>query len=42
MAYMVPAEAYEELLDRLDDLHLIEIAKERADEKGIPVDIDDF
>jgi antitoxin StbD len=40
MAYMVPAEVYEALLDRLDDLALVEIAKARADERGLPVDID--
>lgn len=42
MAYMVPAEAYEAMLDRLDDLELAEIARARADEKGVPVDIDDL
>ncbi len=40
MAYMVPAETYEAMLDRLDDLALVEIAKARANEKGVPVDID--
>ena len=40
MAYMVPAETYEAMLDRLDDLELVEIARARADEKGEPVDID--
>ena len=40
MAYIVPAETYESMLDRLDDLALVEIAKARADEKGVPVDID--
>jgi len=40
MAYMVPAETYEAMLDRLDDLELVEIAKARAGEKGEPVDID--
>lgn len=42
MAYMVPADTYEAMLDRLDDLVLVEIAKQRADEKGVPVDIDDL
>lgn len=42
MAYMVPAETYEAMLDRLDDLALVEIAKARADEKGVPVDLDDL
>lgn len=40
MAYIVPAETYESMLDRLDDLALVEIAKERAGEEGVPVDID--
>ena len=42
MAYLVPADLYESMLDRLDDLDLIEVAKSRADEKGEPVDIDDL
>ncbi|MBS3648257.1 type II toxin-antitoxin system Phd/YefM family antitoxin [Pseudaminobacter sp. 19-2017] len=42
MAYMVPADVYEAMLDRLDDLALIEIAKERAHEEGVPVHIDDL
>jgi antitoxin StbD len=42
MAYMVPAEVYEAMLDRLDDIHLAEIIKSRSNEKGIPVDIDDL
>jgi antitoxin StbD len=40
MAYMVPAETYEAMLDRLDDVELVEIARARAGEKGVPVDID--
>lgn len=42
MAYMVPAETYESMLERLDDLRLIEISKARAGEKGEPVDIDEL
>ena len=42
MAYMVPADTYEAMLDRLDDLALAEIAKARADEKGVAVDINDL
>lgn len=42
MAYMVPAEIYESMLEQLDDLHLIEIAKARAGEKSEPVDIDEL
>lgn len=40
MAYMVPADVYEAMLERLDDLYLAELVKERAGEKGEPVDID--
>lgn len=42
LAYMVPADIYEAMLDRLDDLELIKIAEARADEKGIPVNIEDL
>ena len=42
MAYMLPAETYEAMLDRLDDLQLAEIAKARAHEIGVRVDIDDL
>jgi antitoxin StbD len=42
MAYMVPADVYEAMLERLDDLYLAELVKERAGEKGVPVDIDDL
>ena len=40
MAYMVPADVYEAMLERLDDVHLAELVKARACEKGEPVDID--
>ena len=42
MAYMVPAETYDSMLERLDDLHLIEIAKARVGEESEPVDIDEL
>ena len=42
VAYRVPADAYEALLDRLDDLDLIEIVRSRSGETGIPVDLDDL
>ena len=41
-AYMVPADLYEAMLDRLDDLYLIDLIKSRAGEKGEPVNIDDL
>ena len=40
MAYMVPADIYESMLEILDDLYLTELVKARAGEKGEPVDID--
>lgn len=39
VAYVVPAQLYETMLERLDDLALADIAKARAGEKGIPVDV---
>jgi len=42
MAYMVPAETYEAMMDVLDDRALVEIAKARANEKGEPVSLDDL
>lgn len=39
-AYLVPAAAWEALLERLDDLELAAIVRARADEIGIPVSID--
>ena len=41
-AYLVPAKAWEELMDRLEDIELAELVRSRADEVGIPVDIDDL
>ncbi|WP_341351978.1 type II toxin-antitoxin system Phd/YefM family antitoxin [Stutzerimonas kirkiae] len=42
MGYMVPAELYESMMERLEDLELVEIAKARAGEKAIPVSLDDL
>ncbi len=42
MAYMVPASTYEALIDALDDQTLVEIAKARAGEKGVPVSLDEL
>jgi antitoxin StbD len=39
---MVPAEAYEAMLERLDDLALVEIARERADEEPVRVALDEL
>ncbi|HBM09591.1 antitoxin [Pseudomonas sp. 10B238] len=42
MGYMVPAELYEEMMERLDDLELIEVVKARSGENSIPVSLDDL
>jgi antitoxin StbD len=44
MAYLVPAEAYEEIMDRLEDAELGSIAAERAHEKSkaISVSLDEL
>ncbi len=42
MAYMVPADAYEAMLDRLDEMELVEVAKARADEKPVSVTLDEL
>lgn len=43
-AYLVPASAYEEMLDRLEDAELVEIVKSRKNEKAeaIEVSIDEL
>ena len=41
-AYLVPAKAWEELMERLEDLELAEIVRQRQGEVGIPVNIDDL
>ncbi|KKO49241.1 antitoxin [Arsukibacterium sp. MJ3] len=38
--YCVPAEAYEMMMDKLEDLELLAIAKHRMGEESIPVSID--
>ena len=42
MGYMVPAELYEAIMERLEDMELVETAKSRADEVSIPVGLDDL
>jgi antitoxin StbD len=42
MGYMVPAELYEAMMDRLDDLELVEIAKSRLGGGSVPVNLDDL
>lgn len=42
MGYMVPADLYEQMMERLDDLDLVEIAKARSGEKAVAVSLDDL
>ncbi|MDD0977328.1 type II toxin-antitoxin system Phd/YefM family antitoxin [Pseudomonas fontis] len=42
MSYMVPAELYEAMMERLDDLELAEIVKARMSETPVPVNLDDL
>lgn len=42
MGYMVPAEIFEAMMERLDDLDLADLIKLRQHEKPVPVDIDDL
>ncbi len=41
-AYLIPAEAYEKLLDLLEDIELAEIVRERRNEKSIKVNLNDL
>jgi antitoxin StbD len=41
-AYLVPAKAWAEMLERLDDIHLAELIRGRAAETPIPVGLDDL
>jgi len=42
MAYLVPAELYEHITERLDDLELAEVAKVRSGEQPIPIRLADL
>lgn len=41
-AYLVPVLLWEEILDRLDDIELSKIVRERWNQKSIPVDLADL
>lgn len=41
-AYLVPADAWEAIVDALDDMRLAEIVRERAGQEEIEVSIDDL
>ncbi|MGB5444286.1 MAG: type II toxin-antitoxin system Phd/YefM family antitoxin [Psychromonas sp.] len=40
--YCVPAEAYEMMMDKLEDLELLTLVEERKNESSIAVNIDDL
>ena len=40
--YCVPADAYEALLDKLEDMELAQIVKARLDQEEVEVNIDDL
>lgn len=40
--YCVPADAYEHMMDRLEDLELLAIARERETEESVQVSLDDL
>lgn len=42
MAYMVPAAAYEAMIERLDDLALVDTIRSRAGEKPVRVSLNDL
>lgn len=42
MAYMVPADRYEAMMEQLDDLALVEIIKRRAEETPLRVNLDEL
>ncbi len=40
--YCVPAETYEYLMDRLEDLELLALAEQRRKEESVKVELDDL
>lgn len=42
MGYMVPAEVFEALMERLEDLELAQIVRARSHETPVPVSLDDL
>jgi antitoxin StbD len=42
MAYMVPPAAYEAMMERLDDLALVDTIRARADERPVRVSLDEL
>ena len=42
MAYMVPAETFEAMMEQLDDIKLVQIIKQRSGEVPVPVTLNDL
>ncbi len=40
--YCVPAEIYEKMMDRLEDLELLQLVQERNSEESVSVSLDDL
>ena len=40
--YCVPAEIYEKMMDRLEDLELLQLVSERQGEESVSVNLDDL
>lgn len=41
-AYLVPAEAYEALMEQIDDQYLVQLIKERQQEQSVKVKLDEL
>ncbi|MDO9068802.1 MAG: type II toxin-antitoxin system prevent-host-death family antitoxin [Deltaproteobacteria bacterium] len=41
-AYLVPAEAYEALMEQLDDQYLVQLIKDRQQERSVKVSLDEL
>lgn len=42
MGYMVPADVFEAMMERLDDMDLAELVRARSHETSVPVSLDDL
>lgn len=42
MGYMVPPELFEAMIERLDDMDLAQLVRQRAGEASVPVSLDDL
>ncbi|MDB6141613.1 MAG: prevent-host-death family protein [Pseudomonas sp.] len=42
MGYMVPADVFEAMMERLDDMDLAELVRSRRNEIPVPVSLDDL